>query len=213
MVNPDDPVTSATLLRHLRDPDNNEEAWRTFLGAYNPLIFRWCRRVGLNSTDAEDVSAAVLCKLAQALRNFSYDPAHRFRGWLKTVVENAVRNYWRELEHRPGARGNGDSAVQHKLEQLQTPAEIEDLVRELDDSLSGEVQRAQQIAARVRERVKPVTWDAFWRTAIEERPAAEVAAQLGLTVTSVYVAKNRVGKLLRVEAAKLQALAPGAREG
>src|SRR5262245_64439447 len=81
-------LTSPTLLRELGDPDHRDVAWRTFLQRYQPLIYRWSRRKGLNHDDAEEVRDRVLSKLVTALRDFDYDPARRFRGWLKTVVEN-----------------------------------------------------------------------------------------------------------------------------
>jgi hypothetical protein len=50
--------TSPTLLREIWASDNHDEAWRTFLERYLPLIQKWCRRAGLNATDADEVSAA-----------------------------------------------------------------------------------------------------------------------------------------------------------
>ena len=47
-------------------------------------------------------------------------------------------------------------------------------------------------AEQVRPHVEPATWQAFWQTAVEGRPAKDVAAELGLNVASVYVAKGRV---------------------
>ena len=44
----------------------------------------------------------------------------------------------------------------------------------------------------MRPHVEPATWQAFWQTAVEGRPAKDVAAELGLNVASVYVAKGRV---------------------
>jgi RNA polymerase sigma-70 factor (ECF subfamily) len=129
------------------------------------------------------------------------------------VVENAVRSFWRELQRRPGIRGSGDSAVQDILAQTETRADVDELVQELDDSFAREQRRGRQIADRVRERVEPHTWQAFWRTAILEQSATEVAAQLRMTTAAVYVAKNRVGKMLRKEAAGAQEQARLAREG
>src|SRR5438552_1221616 len=117
MATGDGPSTSSTLLRKLWNPDNSEEAWRTFLEWYGPLIYRWCRRSGLQHADAEEVRAVVQSHLAKAMRTFEYDPAQRFRSWLKTVVDNAVRSFWRDLAKRPGQRGSGDTDVHVLLEQ------------------------------------------------------------------------------------------------
>jgi RNA polymerase sigma-70 factor (ECF subfamily) len=37
-----------------------------------------------------------------------------------------------------------------------------------------------------------VTWQAFWRTAFEDQPGKRVAADLGMTVAAVYLARSRV---------------------
>jgi RNA polymerase sigma-70 factor (ECF subfamily) len=47
-------------------------------------------------------------------------------------------------------------------------------------------------AEQVRPAVEPATWQAFWGMAVEGRPAKEVAAALGLSVATVYMAKCRV---------------------
>jgi RNA polymerase sigma-70 factor (ECF subfamily) len=147
------------------------------------------------------VRAANICALDDDLNPVSfYDPARRFRGWLKTVVDNTVRSFWREMAHGPGARGSGTSAVQETLEQVA----VDDLIVELDNSLEEDLEKAHQVMARVQERVKVRTWKAFWHTAMGREPAAQVAARLGMTVAAVYVAKNRVGTMLREEAARLR---------
>jgi RNA polymerase sigma-70 factor (ECF subfamily) len=206
----DTPLTSVTLLRRLWDPEQDEGAWRTFLGRYGPLIHQWCRRRGLQHADADEVSGRVLAKLTTALRTFEYDPAQRFRGWLKVVVDNAVRNFWRELA---GGRGSGDSDVQELLEQVEVPADLDGLAEELDEGLRRDLERADRVTAAVRERLEPRTWEAFWLTAVEEVPAAEAAARLGLSVASVYMAKARVGKLLRARAAEVLLANPDPPEG
>jgi RNA polymerase sigma-70 factor (ECF subfamily) len=206
-------LTSVTLLRRLWDPRHDEQAWGTFLGRYGPLIHRWCRRRGLQHADADEVSGRVLAKLTTALRTFEYDPAQRFRGWLKTVVDNTVRNFWRELAGRAGGRGSGDSDVQDLLEQVEVPPDLDGLADELDEGLRRDLERADRVTAAVRQRVEPQTWEAFWLTAVEELPAPEAAARLGLSVASVYMAKARVGKLLRARAAELLLANPAPPEG
>ena len=46
--------------------------------------------------------------------------------------------------------------------------------------------------AQVRPDVTETTWQAFWRTAIEDQPGQQVAADLGLSVAAVYRARSRV---------------------
>jgi RNA polymerase sigma-70 factor (ECF subfamily) len=62
-------------------------------------------------------------------------------------------------------------------------------------------QLLQRALAIMKRDFQPATWKAFWEQAIEERPAAEVAAQLGLTVGAAYAAKFRVLDRLRQEMA------------
>ena len=50
---------------------------------------------------------------------------------------------------------------------------------------------------------KEKTWQAFWRVTIEEESPADVALDLGLSVSSVYTAKSRVLSHLRSELAEL----------
>ncbi len=54
-------------------------------------------------------------------------------------------------------------------------------------------------ADRVREQVQSTTWEAFWQTAVEGRPVADVAVELGLAPGAVYVARSRVIRRLRRE--------------
>ncbi len=68
------------------------------------------------------------------------------------------------------------------------------------------------MTARVRERVQEKTWQAFWRLAIVGERGAAVAAVLGLSVGSVYMAKKRVGEMLRDEGIRLRGAAKGGGE-
>ena len=47
-------------------------------------------------------------------------------------------------------------------------------------------------AADIQKSFAPTTWKAFWQTAVEGRSGAAVAAELGLSVGAVYVARSRV---------------------
>src|SRR5262249_20909045 len=197
--------TTPTLVLHRGHRDLGEAAGRPFLQRSQPLIYPWSRRTGLGHADAEDISAAVLSKLVTALRDFVYDPARRFRGWLKTVVENQVHSLYRQWARRPGDRGRGHPLVHRRLAELPTPDAIAGVVEQLDDTLARDLRHAEEVTRRVRARVEPSTWQAFWLTAIGTESGRAVAARLGLTVAAVHMAKRRVGQMLRAEAERLQA--------
>jgi RNA polymerase sigma-70 factor (ECF subfamily) len=193
----DDVLTSLTLLDRLRQP-GDEAAWSTFLDRYRPLIARWCRRRRLTHGDADEVSDAVLAKLARE-KVGRFDPSQRFRPWLKAVVTNKIRDLQRQRQRRPGDWGSGHPGMHERLTQLAAPDSVDELAGELEAEWRRDLEEARRITEAVQAQVRPDHWQAFWLRAVEELPAAEVAGRLGMTVATVHVIKHRVGKLLREE--------------
>ncbi|MHC4405850.1 MAG: sigma factor-like helix-turn-helix DNA-binding protein, partial [Planctomycetota bacterium] len=52
-------------------------------------------------------------------------------------------------------------------------------------------------AERIRAEFHESTWEAFWRSYVEDHPIADVAEQLGMPVGSVYVSRSRIVARLR----------------
>jgi RNA polymerase sigma-70 factor (ECF subfamily) len=101
-------VTSTTLLERLRQAPADQAAWAEFVGRYGHRIHGWCRQWGLQEADAQDVTQTVLLKLLRTMQTFRYDPAQRFRAWLKTVTHHA----WQDLvRSRRQVAAGGDPAV------------------------------------------------------------------------------------------------------
>lgn len=200
----DDTPTSGTLLMRLRELDDRE-AWNEFVERYTPRIYGWCRRHRLQETDAADVTQEVLGKLVKVIRSFQYDPRQgSFRGWLKTVTNNAVRDFLDDLS-RPG-RGSGDTRVGESLTAIQDPVAIGELTAALDEEAERTLLREAE--ERVRLRVQPQTWEAYRLSAVDALPAAEIAARLAMPIAEVYVAKSRVIKWLREEVERLDGAEP-----
>src|SRR5262249_52736254 len=107
--------TSLSLLGRLRSEIVDQIAWTEFVRRYGPHIYRWCRKWNLQEADAQDVTQAVLLRLAEKMRTFDYDPDKRFRAFLKTLTHNAWYDFL-QSHKRPGA-GSGDTQV---LQVLQT---------------------------------------------------------------------------------------------
>jgi RNA polymerase sigma factor (sigma-70 family) len=187
------PLTDLSELNALSAGERREEAWEAFHARYRGVIFSWCRRRELPPDLAEDLTQEVLLKLFQQLPRHAYDPAKGpFRNWLKGLVNNVVTDHWRRQQRRPD-RGVFDSAC---LEALTSPEATD----ELGDALEQRARTtAEEVFRRVRARVEERTWQAFYQKKVEERPAAEVAAALGLSVGGVYQAAQRVKTMLLEE--------------
>jgi RNA polymerase sigma-70 factor (ECF subfamily) len=56
----------------------------------------------------------------------------------------------------------------------------------------------------IRDQFADNTWQAFWRVTIDEQTPSQVAADLGMSVGAVYVAKSRVLSRLRDELHELE---------
>ena len=91
----------------------------------------------------------------------------------------------------PGARQRR-SATQQLLEECPAP-ETEKAAWEID----WEDRVFAWASEQVRRAVTTVTWQAFWKTAIDGQPGKQVAADLGLSVAAVYRARSRVTARLK----------------
>ena len=132
-------ATSVTLLERLRRP-GEQDAWRRFVGLYTPLIYFWGRQAGLQQHDAADLVQAVFAHLVEKMPGFVYDPARRFRAWLRTVTLNLLGNRGRRRGDRPIAYG------EQGLDAVAVPDGVESLVEE--DYQGYLVKRALRVIAR-----------------------------------------------------------------
>jgi RNA polymerase sigma-70 factor (ECF subfamily) len=169
----------------------NEEAWRAFVARYRPRILRWCRR--LQADDAEEVASRVLHKLVVGLARGVYRrrAPGTFGHWLRRVVRNEAVDFARQ--QRTGQPA-GDI-----LQCWADPASVDELADELDEEFRADCERAEQVCARARGRVQPQTWEVFARTYLQGEEVREVARNLGLTLSGVYKARDRVRRLLEEE--------------
>jgi RNA polymerase sigma-70 factor (ECF subfamily) len=182
-----------SLLMRLRE--NDGDSWRQFWDLYDPVVRQWCARSGLAAHDAADVAQEVFRSVAASLGKFRRDrPRDTFRGWLWTITRNKIRDHWRARKEIPDAFGGTDA--QRRLADLPEELSGEWSTAAGVGTGDGLFRRAlEQIRAGFEER----TWQAFWRTAVEDQTAAEVAAALGMSPGAVYVAKSRVLARLREE--------------
>ncbi|MDA1264611.1 MAG: sigma-70 family RNA polymerase sigma factor [Planctomycetota bacterium] len=184
--------TSGSLISGLRR--NDAQAWERLVDLYGPLVHSWCRRSNLSDADIADVFQEVFRTVANSLDRFRRDQqGDTFRGWLRTITRTRIVDLVRRREREPV--GAGGSSIQRRMQlvpELEAPASsvgIDPATRALLARALSAVQAA----------VKARTFQAFQMTAVQGRPTEDVAAELGMSVGAVRVAKCRVLQRLRVE--------------
>lgn len=186
--------TSVSLLERLA-ASPCEDDWRRLLDLYQPLLRTWMARAGVDAADRDDLTQDVLLVVFREVNRFTRRGDGAFRGWLRTILANRVRDYFRDRLYRPTA--TGDSDFLGRLDELESP--------ESELSKLWDREHDEHVAAALMQRVQgdfaAMTWEAFRRHVLEGEPAAIVARQLGLSLNSVLLAKSRVLKRLREELA------------
>ncbi len=185
------PETRASLI--LRLPSAADAvAWREFVSIYEPFVYRFARRGGLQDADARELVQNVMLAVARAVGRWRPDSNRgKFRTWLFRIARNQLVDVLRKLRKQTNARGG--TTMIGMLEQYSTgEGRVEN-----DLLMSHRRELFRWAADRVRPDVALSTWEAFWLTSVDDRPVAEVAGTLGLSIGAVYIARSRVLARLR----------------
>lgn len=185
-------ATSRSLL--VRVQANEAAAWERLVDLYAPLVFQWCRRAGLKDQDAADIFQDVFQAVVAYVGRFRRDRDHdTFRGWLRRIAQNKLRDHFRKRGRE--AQGVGGSSAGDRLARLPDAQVVLDGLAP-DDDERGLFAQALRL---IRDEFEDRTWTAFWQTAVEGRSPNDVAADLAMSPGAVRVAKSRVLRRLREE--------------
>jgi RNA polymerase sigma-70 factor (ECF subfamily) len=143
----------------------------------------------------EDLSQDVLVSVVEHLPAFEHSGRlGAFRSWLRTIVCRRTSDYWRAVVACTPASGGGVATT--ALQEIAAPDS--DLNRRWDEEHDRYVLGC--LLDLVGEEFEPATLRAFRRLALDGAGGEEVAAEQGMSVGAVYVAKSRVLRRIRREA-------------
>ncbi len=199
--------THQSLIERLKDLGDNI-SWAEFYRTYSELIYGVARRAGLSEFESEEVVQATIISVAKKMPGFTYDPAKdSFKGWLLTVTRWRMHD---QFQKRPGF-GNQDqrAAPAPSDEQGTRTATIE----RIPDPAGGDLETIwdeewkknilETALARLKRQVPPQRYEIYHLHVVLRQSVSEVAKALGVTSAQVYLAKHRVGSLLKKEIRKL----------
>jgi RNA polymerase sigma-70 factor (ECF subfamily) len=205
---PDDPAATRSSLLHRLKDWGDHGSWQDFFDTYWKLIYSVAIKAGLSDVEARDVVQETVLAVAKQLRSGGYDRTKSpFKRWLCMITERRIIDHFRrrtdpKLRHRPAE--TGDPASTDTLARQPDPASLR-----LDQVWEEEWQKNLVDAAleRVKQQVTPKQFQIFDLSVLRELPVSEVTSLLKVNAAQVYLARHRVGGLLKQEVKKLEARA------
>ena len=191
-------ATRRSLVERLGDW-NDRARWQQFFDSYWKLIHGTARKAGLSDAEAQEVVQETLITVAKKIDSLKYDPAiGSFKGWLLHITRWRIADQFRKRkpdDARKSSRDD-DAARTATIERVADPGGLE-----LDEIWDEEWRknRFQAATARVKRKVDPKQYQIFDCYVLKEWPAQKVAAELGVSVAQVYLAKHRIAALLKKE--------------
>jgi RNA polymerase sigma-70 factor (ECF subfamily) len=190
--------TRQSLLARVRNPKDGR-SWDEFDAIYRPLIIGYLRSMGLKEHDARDLTQDVFRRLLAILPTFELNPRKgRFRTYLwkltyNTLVDTARRRKVRDRAEEEWVRRFSREADETESRKLEEAWTIQHRKRILE-----------VVLPRVRETTSRTAWACFEARLVHRRPAAELAAKLGITANVVYVYASRVLQEVRRRCAEIE---------
>jgi RNA polymerase sigma-70 factor (ECF subfamily) len=196
-------ATRASLLQRLKDCDD-QSSWQEFYALYRELICSFALKAGLTTSEAEEVVQETVIGVARKLPEFSYDPVRcSFKTWLLNQTVWRIKD---QLRKRP-PQGVGASSSTDNTNRTSTVDRIPDFSQEkLSAAWEKDWQRAVLEAAlqRVKRTANLKDCQIFDLHVVRGVSSVQVAGSLGVTVARVYLAKHRIGRLIKREVAALK---------
>ena len=194
--------TRRSLVERLADW-GDQLRWQEFFDTYSKLIYSAARKSGLTDIESQEVVQETVITVAKSIDKLKYDPAiGSFKGWLLQITRWRIADQFRKRD--PG------NAKRAPLLDSRATATIERVPdsRGLDLDTVWETEWKENVLeaaiARVKKQIEPKQFQIFDCYVRKEWPAQKVAAQLGVNVGQVYLARHRVSALLKKEIKALE---------
>jgi len=202
----DPDATRSSLVRRMHNWDDHG-GWQVFFDRYWKLIYSVAVKAGLTDAEAQDVVQETVVAVAKQMREGGYNRAKSsFKNWLCLITRRRIVDHFRrrtKLKKQPFSSTEDTSRTD-------TAARVPDPVSLRLGAVWDEEWRKNLVDAaieRIKQQVTPKQFQIFDLSVLKSLPVREVTGLLKVNAAQVYLARHRVGALVKKEVARLEAQA------
>jgi RNA polymerase sigma-70 factor (ECF subfamily) len=195
--------TRKSLIARL-DNWEDQRTWDEFYQTYWKLIYSVAIKAGLRQDEAFDCVQETILSIAKQSKKKLYDPEQgSFKTWLMNMTRWRINDQFRK-------RRKDTAMICGEWEDDRKTAVI-DRVEDPDGDVLSRIWNtewkknvAEAALTRVKAQVSPKQYQIFDCYVIKQWDARQVQKKLNVSMAQVYLAKHRVGAVLKRELAKLE---------
>lgn len=195
--------TRKSLIARL-DNWEDQRTWDEFYQTYWRLIYSVAIKAGLRPEEAFDCVQETILSIAKQSKKKLYDPEQgSFKTWLMNMTRWRINDQFRKRKKDTAMTG-GEWADDRKtavIDRIEDPNG--DVLSRLWD-VEWKKGIADVALARVKAQVSPKQYQIFDYYVVRQWDAGKVQEKLSVSMAQVYLAKHRVGAVLKKELAKLE---------
>ena len=195
--------TRKSLIARLENWED-QRTWDEFYQTYWRLIYSVAIKAGLRSDEAFDCVQETILSIAKQSKKNLYDPAQgSFKTWLMNMTRWRINDQFRKRKKDTAMAGSEweDDRKTAVIDRFEDPKG--DLLARLWD-VEWKKNIADAALARVKAQVSPKQFQIFHYYVIKQWDAQKVQEYLNVSMAQVYLAKHRVGSVLKKELARLE---------
>lgn len=195
--------TRKSLIARL-DNWEDQKTWDEFYQTYWRLIYSVAIRAGLRPEEAFDCVQETILSIAKQSKKKLYDPEQgSFKTWLMNMTRWRINDQFRKRKKDTAMTGGywDDERKTAVIDRIEDPNG--DVLERLWD-VEWKKGIADAALSRVKAQVSPKQYQIFDYYVIRQWDAGKVQDKLNVSMAQVYLAKHRVGAVLKKELAKLE---------
>ncbi len=186
---------------------NHQQSWKGIFDTYWRLIYTMATTAGLNDSEAQDVVQGTVICMVQDIEKFraEHEP-QAFKGWLRKIIQLRIADQWAKrapatsVEPQVGPAEHGHQPTAETAAGKSQP-DLDILDSTFDVLWEDEWHENLLHAAtdRVKHQVKEEQFQMYDLYAVKKWPVSKVADTFGVSSTTVFLSKHRVGSLIKKE--------------